>query len=209
MTLSGLISSHTLWIIVITCGVSVWAWQNTILINRLIMWPPLVQQRGQYDRFVTHGFVHADGMHLLFNMFTLFFFGRAIEVFYRQYLGGMGFALFYLTALVAAMLPSYLQHRNDPQYRSLGASGAVSAVLFAFVLFAPWSTLYVLVIPIPAIVFATLYTAYSLFAQQRGNDNINHSAHLWGAAYGVLVTIALEPRLLASFIQKLLNPPFL
>ena len=200
----GLTVSHTLIIIAITTVLSFIAFSNSAVMNRLIMWPPAMQ-RGQYDRFITYGFVHADGTHLLFNMFTLFFFGRAIENFYRPYLGGLGFVLFYLAALVASMLPSYLKHKDDPNYLSLGASGAVSAVLFAYILFAPWNLIFVFFIPVPAIIYAVLYTAYSVYAAKRGQDNINHSAHLWGAAFGVVATIAIEPALLQRFLEKLLN----
>lgn len=200
----GLTVSHTLIIIVITAIISFIAFSNRTVMNRLIMWPPAMQ-RGQYDRFITYGFVHADGTHLLFNMFTLFFFGRAIENFYRPYFGGLGFVLFYLAALVVSMLPSYLKHKDDSKYLSLGASGAVSAVLFAYILFAPWNLIYVFFIPVPAIIYALLYTAYSVYAAKRGQDNINHSAHLWGAAFGVIATIAIEPALMQRFIAKLLS----
>lgn len=200
----GLTVSQTLIIIVITAIVSLVALSNRTVMNRLIMWPPAMQ-RGQYDRFITYGFVHADGTHLLFNMFTLFFFGRAIENFYRPYFGGLGFVLFYLAALVVSMLPSYLKHKDDPNYLSLGASGAVSAVLFAYILFAPWNLIYVFFIPVPAIIYAALYTAYSVYAAKRGQDNINHSAHLWGAAFGIIATIAIEPALIQRFIAKLLS----
>ena len=200
----GLTVSHTLIIIVITAIISFIAFSNRTVMNRLIMWPPAMQ-RGQYDRFITYGFVHADGTHLLFNMFTLFFFGRAIEDFYRPYIGGLGFVLFYLAALVVSMLPSYLKHKNDPNYLSLGASGAVSAVLFAYILFAPWNLIFVFFIPVPAIIYAVLYTAYSIYSAKRGQDNINHSAHLWGAAFGVVATIAIEPRLVSRFMQELLQ----
>ena len=200
----GLSVSHTLIIIIITTVLSFTAFSNRTLMNRLIMWPPAMQ-RGQYDRFITYGFVHADGTHLLFNMFTLFFFGRAIEDFYRPYLGGLGFVLFYLAALVVSMLPSYLKHKNDPNYLSLGASGAVSAVLFAYILFAPWNLIFVFFIPVPAIIYAVLYTAYSIYSAKRGQDNINHSAHLWGAAFGVVATIAIEPALMQRFLDKLFH----
>ncbi len=200
----GLTVSHTLIIIVITAIVSLVALSNRTVMNRLIMWPPAMQ-RGQYDRFITYGFIHADGTHLIFNMFTLFFFGRAIENFYRPYFGGLGFVLFYLAALVVSMLPSYLKHKDDPNYLSLGASGAVSAVLFAYILFAPWNLIFVFFIPVPAIIYAALYTAYSVYAAKRGQDNINHSAHLWGAAFGVIATIAIEPALMQRFIAKLLS----
>ncbi len=200
------LQSHTVLLVIITSLVSIAAWKHPPLLHRLIMWPPVVRQRGQYDRLITHGFVHGDGWHLLFNMVTLFFFGRAIEEFYRPYLAGMGFALFYVSAIVVAILPSYLKHKNDIRYLSLGASGAVSAVLFAYILFAPWSLIFVFFIPMPAIVYAILYTAYTLYAQRRGNDGINHSAHLWGAAYGLVVTIAIEPSILLHFAHHLMNP---
>ena len=135
--------NQTIIIIAVTCLVSYMAWQNKQLMERLIFWSPAIKQ-GQYERFVTHGFIHADGTHLLFNMFTFYFFGSIIESFYRDFLGGAGFVVFYLGAIVAAMLPSYFKHKDDRNYMSLGASGAVSAVLFAYILFAPWELLYLL-----------------------------------------------------------------
>lgn len=201
----GFAFTHTFILIVITCLLSFIAFGNARVMNRLIMWPPAIMQRGQFDRFISYGFVHANGTHLLFNMITLYFFGRAIEAFYRPYVAGMGFVLFYLAALVIAMLPSYFRHKTDPGYLSLGASGAVSAVLFAYILFAPWSMIYVFFIPMPAIIYALLYTAYTVYAARRGQDNINHSAHLWGAGFGIIATIAIEPQLLGRFIQELLH----
>ncbi|MDO4222421.1 MAG: rhomboid family intramembrane serine protease, partial [Acinetobacter sp.] len=167
--------SHTFFIILITALVSILAWRSPALMDRLILWPPAIQ-KGQYDRFISSGFIHADGMHLLFNMITLFFFGRAIEAFYTQYLSGLGFILFYLGGMIIASIPSYLSHRQQSNWASLGASGAVSAVLFAFILFDPWNLIFVFFIPMPAIIFAVLYIAYSIWASQRGQSNINHSA---------------------------------
>ena len=203
----SIFSNHTLFIIIITVVVSLLAWQSPQLMQRLIFYPPAVQ-RGQVDRFVTHGFIHADGAHLLFNMITLFFFGNIIESFYRQFFYDMGFVLFYLGGLVFAILPSYLKHRHDVHWASLGASGAVSAVLFAYILFQPWNLIFVFFIPVPAIIFAVLYVAYSIWSGKRGNSNINHSAHLWGAAYGVVVTILLEPRVIPHFLNQLTRLPF-
>ena len=199
--------NHTVTIILITVVISLLAFSNQNLKNRLLFWPPAVQ-KGQYDRFIGHGFIHADGTHLLFNMITLFFFGSVIEMFYRQYLYELGFVLFYLGGLIAAIIPSYLKHKNDYHWASLGASGAVSAVLFAYILFEPWKLIFVFFIPVPAIIFAFLYVGYSIWSGKKGNSNINHSAHLWGAAYGVIMTIALEPRLLPRFINKLIQLPF-
>ena len=201
--------NQTIIIIAVTCLISYMAWQNRQLMERLIFWSPAIKE-GQYERFVTHGFIHADGMHLLFNMFTFYFFGSIIESFYRQYLGGAGFVLFYLGAIVAAMLPSYLKHKDDRNYMSLGASGGVSAVLFAYILLAPWELLYLFAaIPVPAIVFAVAYVWYSIYANNQNNDNINHSAHLYGGLFGVIMTIVLEPRIIGHFFNQLLNPSWL
>lgn len=200
--------NHTILIIIITVIVSLLAWQNKALFNRLIFYPPAVN-KGQWDRFVTHGFIHADSLHLLFNMFVLYFFGSYIEALYRQFLAGYGFVIFYVLAIIAAIVPSYIRHKNDSRYSSLGASGGVTAVLFAFILLSPWNTIYLFaVIPIPAIVFAVAYVAYSIYADKRGGSNINHMAHLWGGAFGVIATIALEPKVLPHFISALLSPSF-
>ncbi|WP_092746969.1 rhomboid family intramembrane serine protease [Acinetobacter boissieri] len=199
--------NHSITIIIITVVISLIAFSNQKAMNRLIFWPPAIQ-KGQFDRFITHGFVHADGMHLLFNMITLFFFGSVIESFYRQYLFNMGFVLFYMGALVIAILPSYLKHKNDFQWASLGASGAVSAVLFSYILFKPWSLIFVFFVPVPAIIFALLYAGYSIWAGKKNQSNTNHSAHLWGAAYGVVVTILVEPQILPHFLTQLTQIPF-
>ena len=198
----------TLVIIAITCVVTFAAFNNSRLLERLILWPPAVTRRGQYDRLLSYGLVHADGTHLLFNMITLFFFGRAIEALYARYLGVLGFALFYVGGLLVSVLPSYFQHKNDLNYRSLGASGAVSAVLFAFILLQPWATIYVYVIPVPAIIYAALYVGWSIYAERKRADNINHSAHLWGAAYGIAFTGLMEPRVFGHFLRQLASPQF-
>ena len=196
----------TLAILLVTVLVSWQAFGNRRLLERLLLWPPAIDRQRQYDRLVTHGFVHADWQHLLFNMITLYFFGRQVERMFAPYLGTLGFVLFYLSAIVVAILPTYLRHRHDPRYRSLGASGAVSAVLFAFILVQPWALIFVFFIPVPAIVYAVLYVGYSIWMDRRGGDNINHSAHLWGAGYGVLFTVIMEPRVVATFLARLASP---
>lgn len=202
--------SINLLIVAVTVLVSWLAFNNPRLAERLILWPPAIDRGKQYDRLVTHGFIHADWMHLLFNMITLWSFGGAMETFFAERIGTIGYVLFYLSAIVIAILPTYMRHRHDAGYRSLGASGAVSAVLFAFILLDPWSGIYLFLIPIPipAFVFAALYIGYSIWMDKRGGDNINHSAHLYGAAYGVMFTLILEPRVAALFLQKLASPTF-
>ena len=197
----------TLVIVVLTVLVSWRAFNDQRLLDRLILWPPAIERHRQYERLLTHGFIHADWMHLLFNMITLWSFGGAVERVFVEWIGPAGYVGFYLSAIVIAMLPTYLRHRHDPRYRSLGASGGVSAVLFSFILFDPWSKLIIfpIPVPIPAILFAVLYVGYSIWMDRRGGGNVNHSAHLWGAAYGVLFTLLLEPRVFTHFTQTLLQ----
>ena len=195
-------------IIAITCVVSFIAFGNRALLERLILWPPAISRSGQYYRLVSYGLVHADPTHLLFNMITLYFFGRYMQQPYTEYLGPFGYAGFYTGGLIVSILPTFLANRDNPNYRSLGASGAVAAVLFAFILVQPWTTIYVYVLPVPAIVYAVLYVGYSIYMDRRSADNINHSAHLWGAAYGVAFTLLMEPRLVSSFLAKLAHPQF-
>ena len=198
----------TLVLIAVTAFVSWRAFHDRVLLDRLILWPPAIDRHKQYDRLLTHGFIHADMQHLLFNMITLFFFGRAIEPVFVERIGLVGFVAFYLSAILVAIMPTFLKHRHDSGYRSLGASGAVSAVLFSYILFAPWNLILVFFIPVPAIVYAVIYVGYSIWMDHHGKDNVNHSAHLWGAAYGVLFTVMMEPRVGALFVQRVMNPSF-
>jgi len=180
------------------------AFGNPRLLDRLILWPPALDRQRQYERLLTHGFIHADLMHLVFNMVALYAFGGGIERAFTPYIGQSGFLLFYLSAIVVAILPTYLRHRHDPYYRSLGASGGVCAVVFAMVLIQPWSMVLVFFIPMPAVVFGVVYIAYSIWMDRRGGDGINHSAHLWGAGYGMLFTSVMEPQVAVRFMQQVL-----
>ena len=199
----------TLILIAITALVSWMAFNNRKLADRLILWPPAIDKHRQYDRLVTYGFIHADFGHLLFNMVTLYFFGRSIEVIMLGITGQWWvYPLFYLAALVVSILPTYLKNQKNPNYLSLGASGAVSAVLFAYILIAPWKLILVMFIPAPAIVYAAFYVGYSIWMDKKGGDNVNHSAHLAGAAFGVMFMLIMEPELLQHFLQSLMNPSF-
>lgn len=200
-----LITSNLI-IIVLTCVVSYTAFNNAKLMDDWILRPFKAQRDKQYYRYVTYGFLHADGMHLLFNMITLYFFGRVMEDFYTSELGIFGYALFYLGGIIFSVLPSALQNQKDPAYATLGASGAVSAVLFAYILFEPWTTLLIFFVPCPAIIYAVLYVAYSIWLDKKGGDNVNHSAHLWGAAYGIVATVLIQPNVLSHFLNQLMAP---
>lgn len=198
MSLSG-----NLIIIAVTCIISLIGFKDRAFLDRWLLNPYQARRKNTVLPYLTYGFVHADFTHLLFNMITLFFFGRAMEGFFQPHFGGFGYYLFYLGGIVISILPSALPSRNNPRYSTLGASGAVSAVLFAYILLQPWSMLLIYFIPVPAILYAVGYAAYSIHLGRRGGDNINHSAHLWGAAYGVLVTIAVDPRVLPGFVSQL------
>jgi len=196
-------------IIAVTCVVSFMGFSNPRLIDRLILWPPAISRGKEYWRLASCGLIHADVPHLAFNMITLYFFGGLMATFYARYVGEFGYVLFYVGGLVVSCLPSYLRHRNDGGYRSLGASGAVSAVLFAYILLHPWTTILVFFVPMPAIIYAVVYLGYTIYMDRQRSDHINHSAHLWGALYGVAVTLLVEPRVLGAFVRQLMQPSFL
>ncbi|WP_257387252.1 rhomboid family intramembrane serine protease [Tahibacter caeni] len=191
----------TLILIGLTVAVSLAAFNDARLKQQLVLWPPAVRRRREYWRLLSYGFVHADGMHLFFNMFTLFFFGQQMEAYLTLKMGLFGLPLLYVGGLVASILPSYVRHQNDPNYYSLGASGAVAAVLFAGVLLRPGATIYVFFIPMPALVFGIAYIAYSWYMDRQSNDNINHSAHLWGAGFGLMFMALLEPSLVGRLLR--------
>ena len=186
---------------------------NAALVDKTIMWPYRVARENQYIRFITSGFLHADYLHLFFNMFTLFFFGTALEVYMDYYgLGGnIAYLLLYFAGLIASDIPSYIKHKNDYNYRSLGASGAVSAVVFATIVFNPWSSIYIYgAIKISAALYAVLYIAYCVYMGKKGGDNINHDAHLWGSLFGLAFILALiafmQPGLFTGIMDELKNP---
>ncbi len=186
---------------------------NPSFINKTILWPYGMKRQGGYHRFITSGFIHADFMHLFFNMFTLYFFGMAIEKTFGALfpLGNLWYIILYFTAMVVADIPSYLKNKDNPQYRSLGASGAVSAMVFAAVIFDPWQqfALYGF-IKLSALLFAVLYVVYCIYMGRRQGDNVNHDAHLWGSLYGLVFTAVLvallRPDIVPIILEELKNP---
>lgn len=187
--------SITLIIIIITSVISFSALSKPKIIDDLIFAPPLVAQNNQWYRFFSCGLIHADFGHLLFNMLTLYFFGPAVERGFEEIFGaGIGrwvYLLMYVSSLAVSVIPTYQRHKNDWNYRSLGASGAVSAVLFAGLLIAPSTgvMIFFIPIPIPGFIFAPLYLLISAWMDRSGRDNVNHSAHIWGALYGLAFVI--------------------
>lgn len=201
--------SYTIIIVVITAIISIMAFSNDELYNRLILWPRRMDSPAEYYRLLTSGFIHADWMHLFFNMFALYLFGRIVEGAYAAVgLGSFFFLILYLAGIVAASLPSFVKNRNNSYYRSLGASGGVAAVLFSFVYFMPWQTIYVWFIPVPGIVAAIAYVAYSAYMSRQNRDNVNHDAHLWGAVFGFVFTLLFSPDHGRLFFSQLMHPQF-
>ena len=201
--------SLTLIIIIITVIISLTAFNNGKVMNDLILYPRKMQDIKEYYRLVTSGFIHADMMHLFFNMFTLFFFGRNVETIYTMLgFSKYAFLILYILGIIVASLPSFFRHRENAYYRSLGASGGVAAVLFAFIYFAPWETIYIWFIPVPAILAAIAYLVYSAYASKKGGDNINHDAHFYGAVFGFVFTLLMEPSHGKIFINQLMQPHF-
>ena len=168
------------------------------IIERSLFRPYWFLRSKQYPTIVTSGFVHADLPHLIFNMVTFWFFAFPLE---RQ-IGPVRFAVLYFLALAVSDLGTYFKHRNDPQYASLGASGAISAVLFAAIVYFPWMKLFIIPIPlpIPAPLFAVGYVAYSWYSARQARGRINHDAHLGGAVFGLLFVLLTDP---AAFGQLL------
>lgn len=196
----------TLALLLCNVGVSGYAMLgDPSLLDELSFRPRRIRENGEYYRFLTAGFVHAGGAHLAFNMITLYFFGPLLE----RILGGGFFLVLYFGSEMAAHALTYVMHRDDPRYAAVGASGAISGVLFSFCLYAPLTMLGVmLIIPMPAILFAVLYVVVSVYAigqrQQGARGGIAHEAHLGGALGGVLLTILLDyPRPINAFLREM------
>ncbi|NTS40283.1 rhomboid family intramembrane serine protease [Flavisolibacter sp. BT320] len=188
--------SITLILVIITAIVSISGFSNQKVIDDLIFYPPAVARRNQFYRFFSCGLIHADWMHLIFNMLALYLFGQGVEDGFVELMGSSGryvYLLMYVSALLISLLPTYYKNRDNYHYRSLGASGAVSAVIFAGLMLAPETEVYIffIPIPIPGFIFAPLYLVLSAFMDRKGNSNINHSAHIWGAIYGLAFVIVM------------------
>lgn len=202
----------TIIIIIFTCLVSWQAFNRPELRAKMLFYPTAVKNRGEYYRFLSHGFIHADFMHLLFNMYALYIFGGIAEATFTCLFGPtlskLGYLLFYLVAIVASSYVSYLRHQDNAGYASLGASGAVAAMIWPYVMFDPWS--WFIFPPLPAFLLGIAYIAYSHYADKRGGDNIGHNAHLWGAIFGLLAYVVLcfflEPDILTAFVERLMEP---
>lgn len=199
----------TFLIIGITVIISLVAMQSPELFHKLSFSPWLIDQKKQSWRFLSHGLVHAGWAHLAINMFVLYSFGSHVEEAYEGLFGVSKGMLFYFLLYVGGILFStvfdYGKHKSDPYYTAVGASGAVASVLFASVIISPTSKLLIFPIPfpVPAYIFGVLYLVYSAYMGRRGQDNIGHYAHFFGAVFGVFFTILTKPELIARFGAQL------
>lgn len=203
----------TLAIIIITCIVSIIAFSNEKVMNDLIFYPPAVTNDRQWYRFFSSGLIHADLFHLAFNMIALYMFGDFVEeTFVNEVFGSSGkllYLLMYIAALWVSMIPTYRNNRDNSNYRSLGASGAVSAVVFAGLILEPRAKIGFFFIPpvIPGYIFGPIYLIASTYMEKRQGDNINHSAHIWGALFGLAFLIVgayalSDYKVVQEFINK-------
>lgn len=198
----------TIFIIAITVLISVIAFGNNSFFNKLTYLPFGIKYNHEGYRFFSYALVHADFIHLFVNMFVLYSFGNVVEYFYMGLFGMKGYLyyfLLYLGGIVLSVTPSYGKHKDNPGYSAVGASGAVSAVVFASIIFNPLAPIGILFIPfsIPAIIFGVLYLVYSAYMTGKANDNVGHDAHFWGAVFGIFFTIALKPSLVVHLYESI------
>ena len=193
-------------IIALTCLVSVSAFQNRVLFSKLLFNGSMIHDNKEWFRFFTHAFLHADFIHLGMNMYVLYMFGRMVEGNFVSAFGtGRGeayFFLLYFVGIVASCFPSYEKHKSDYHYNSVGASGAVSAIVFSAILLNPQMSLGLMFIPIPipAPVFGVLYLLYCRYAANNARDNVAHDVHYWGSLFGAVFTLVILPETFFSFI---------
>ena len=186
-------------IFLFTIVTSIYAFNDPQVYGKFMMHPYTVSKGKKLYTFITSGLIHADWGHLFFNMFTFFFFAFRLETM----IGHWQFGLLYILSLILSDIPTVIKHKDHFWYNSLGASGAISAVLFSYILFEPLSIIGVMFIPMPAIVFAVLYLAYSWYMSKNAKYNIGHDAHFFGALTGLIFTVIFVPGIIPYFLEKL------
>ena len=201
--------SLTFIIIIITGLVSYTAFQNPNLYYKFIFNPVLIDKNKEYYRFWSYGLLHANWIHLILNLVVLYSFGTHVEYTFALIFGKIGllyYVLLYVFGLAASTLFDYYQHRQNYAYNAVGASGAVSSVLFTAILLYPTQMILIYgIIPIPAVIGGLLYLFYSYYMARNGNDNIGHYAHFWGAIFGISFTLFLDYKLALVFFQQIIE----
>lgn len=197
----------TLILVLASVLASVAGFQNRNFLNRCMLNPFKIIRNNEWYRVIASGFVHADWMHLLLNVFVLYTFGGVVEEYFSYYFEGKSQAYFFLlygTGIAASSISSIVKFKNTEGYNSLGASGAVSAVLFAFILFDPGRKICLYgILCLPGIIFGIAYLGYSWYATRKKADHINHDAHFWGAVWGILFVLFLRPETGLEFLEMM------
>lgn len=198
----------TIIILLLTIIVSIVALNRPNIFDKLKFNPYRVAHQKEIWRLFTYGFIHADWVHLGVNMFVLYSFGSLVSAYFEIVFPGKDifyFLLLYFGGLFISAAPAFGKHKNNFYYNSVGASGAVSAIVFSSIVFDPMNKIYLFFIPIgiPAIIFGVLYLVYSAYMDKKGSDNIGHDAHFWGGIYGFVLTIALKPDLFNHFLYQI------
>ena len=199
----------TIIIIIVTLIITVIAFYSDEVMSKMMLNPYQVYHKKEWYRMITHGFLHADWTHLIINMIVLYSFGSNVEAWFGKlkmagYIDSVAitYSLLYFGGIIIASMITLFRHRNNRWYNSVGASGAVSAIIFTSIFFNPLDKLYFFaIIPIPGIVFAVLYLVYSSYMSRRSKDNINHDAHLLGAVYGFTFPLLIDFDLISHFLQ--------
>ena len=188
-------------VFIFTLVTSIYAFNDPGLYGKFMLHPYSVYRRQNVYTLITSGLIHGSWMHLIFNMFTFYAFAFTLE----STIGSVRFGLVYFIGLILSDIPSVIKHKEDFHYHSLGASGAISAVLFSYILFNPMSKIYIMFIPIgiPAVIFGGLYLVYCMYASKNSRDNINHDAHFFGALTGLIFTVIFVPNIIQHFIAAL------
>jgi len=202
----------TIFFVIVITLTSILAFRKPEIFGFLQFNPYLVVHKKQVHRLISHGLVHADWMHLIINMLVFYSFGTAIENYFSQLASSgiissphLHFSLLFLLSLVISSTTTLVKYRSEPYYNAVGASGAVSAFVFASIFFAPWQTLLFYFIPIPGIVFGVIYLVYSQYMSRRDRDHINHDAHFLGAVFGFLYPLFIDPSLFTFFLHQLVQ----
>lgn len=200
--------SITVILIILTVISSFYGFNNLSFIERWMFIPYKIKNRKQWDRFVLSGFIHKDYIHLLFNMFTFYFFGRVVEQFlmykFGAMVGGIVFVLFYILGIIIADIPTYLKNQDNSYYRALGASGGTAATVFASIIILPLADICLFgILCLPGFILGALFLIYSYTKGRQDNDGINHDAHLYGALFGIIFILIISPSSALNFIDQI------
>ena len=195
-------------IIGLTVLISFLSLNNVELFDKLKFNAYDVKHSNQWYRFFTYGFLHAGWLHLFINMLVLYSFGGIVETYFKFFFPlkyTLYYLLLYIGGLLLSIIPAFGKNKNDVFYNAVGASGAIAAVLFSSIILYPSGKIFFFFIPvgIPSPVFGVLYVAYEFYMSKNAKDNIGHDAHLWGAIFGIVFTIAIRPQFVISFLQQI------